>query len=112
MEFYLGRGPAATAGAGGWVDLAVEAVLVHDPAGLLALGRPPGVEDECLLHADQRLAPEDVPVLAGGLPVPGLRRPVGPQPRRVLAVLEHEEVPLLLPHPSQRCMHTNTHRRS
>nr|ACR34846.1 unknown [Zea mays] len=84
------------------VELGVEAVLVHDPSGLLSPGRPPRVEDERLLGADERLAPEDVPVLARGLPVPGLRGPVGPQPRRVLAVLEAEEVPLLLPHPRQR----------
>ena len=93
------------------MELAVEAVLVHDPAGLLALGRPPRVEDERLLGADEHLAavaPEDILVLARGLPVPGLRGPVRPQPRRVLAVLEAEEVPLLLPHLRQRCMRNQT----
>ena len=81
------------------MELAEEAVLVHDPAGLLALGRPPRVEDERLLGTDERLAvalPEDVLVLARGLPVPGLRGPVRPQPRRVLVVLLVEEVPLFL----------------
>jgi hypothetical protein len=83
--------------------LAVEAVLVHDPAGLAALGRPPRVEDERLLHADEGLAPEDLPVLARRLPVARLGGPVRPQPRRVLAVLDTEEVPLLLPHGRPSC---------
>jgi hypothetical protein len=77
--------------------LALEAVLVHDPAGLAAPGGPSRVEHERLLHADEGLASQDLPVLAGRLPVPGLRGPVRPQPRRVLAVLDAEEVPFLLP---------------
>jgi hypothetical protein len=79
---------------------AVEAVLVHDPARLLAPGGAAPVEDERLLHAHQRAAAAaaDLAVLAGGLPVAGRRGAVGAQARRVLAVAEAVEVPLLLPH--------------
>jgi hypothetical protein len=70
---------------------------VHDPAGLAAPGGPTSVEDERLLHADEDLPPEDLPVLAGRLPVAGLCGPVRPQSRRVLAVLDAEEVPFLFP---------------
>jgi len=83
--------------------LVVEAVLVHDPAGLATPGGPPRVEDERLLQADEGLAPEDLPVLARRLPVAGLGGLVRPQPRRVLAVLDAEEVPLLLPHRRPIC---------
>ena len=79
---------------------AVEAELVHDPVRLVSFGCAAAVEDERLLHADQRAgaAAADLAVLAGGLPVPGHRGAVGAQPRRVLAVAEAVEVPLLLPH--------------
>uniref|UniRef100_A0A0E0IFV7 Uncharacterized protein n=1 Tax=Oryza nivara TaxID=4536 RepID=A0A0E0IFV7_ORYNI len=67
-----------TKGGGGdlWWDggLAVEAVLVHDPVGALALGGAAGVEDEGLLHADGGGAVADLPVLAGGLPPPAVAR--------------------------------------
>ena len=74
---------------------------MHDPVGLAAVGRPPGVEDERLPHADE---PAAVPVLAVAhrlvpprrLPEPRQRRPVRPRPRRVLAVLVAEEVPVAL----------------
>jgi hypothetical protein len=78
---------------------ALEAELVHDPSGLLPARRAAAVEDERLLHAhEDAAAPEDLLVLAGGLPVAGLRGAVGPRARRVLAILVAEEVPLLLPH--------------
>nr|ACN30958.1 unknown [Zea mays] len=72
-----------------------EAVLVHDPVGLLALGRLAGVEDERLLDG-QRLGRAHGLVSAGGLPVPSPGGAVGPGPVRVLAVPRGEEVPLLL----------------
>ena len=80
---------------GGSVDVG-EAVLVHDPVGLDALGRLPGVEDERLLDGHGARRPHRL-VGAGGLPVPRPGRPVRPRPVRVLAVARREEVPLLLP---------------
>ena len=79
---------------------ALEAVLVHDPVRLLSFRGSAAVEDERLLHADQRAGAgaADLAVLAGGLPVAGHRGAVGAQARRVLAVAEAVEVPLLLPH--------------
>ena len=82
------------------VLVGLQPILVHDPVGLAAVGRPPRVEDERLAHADEpaaavlgvahRLVP------AGGLPEPRQRRPVRARPRRVLAVLVAEEVPVTL----------------
>jgi hypothetical protein len=75
------------------------AVLVHDPTGALPFGGTSLVKHEGLLHADDMLLPLvtlglDHPVLASGLPVPGLCRPVGPDPVGVLAILGREEEPL------------------
>jgi hypothetical protein len=80
--------------AGGAVDVG-EAVLMHDPVGLVALGRLAGVEDESLLDG-HRLRRAHRLVCAGGLPVPGAGGAVRPRPVRVLAVPRGEEVPLLL----------------
>ncbi|BAT03551.1 Os08g0116100, partial [Oryza sativa Japonica Group] len=80
-------------GVGGGV---VEAVLVHDPVGLLAVGGAALVEDERLAHANAVDGVVDGLVAAGGLPEPGRRRPVRPRPRRVLLVLVAEEVPVVL----------------
>ena len=57
----------------------VEAELVHDPAGLDAVGGPPAVEDERLAHADDgaAAAAAHLAVLAGGLPVARLGGAVG-----------------------------------
>jgi hypothetical protein len=79
-----------------------EAVLVHDPVGLGALGRAALVEDERLLDADalvgrRAAAAVDGLVGAGGLPVAGARGAVRPDPVRVLAVPRAEEVPLPVP---------------
>lgn len=80
-----------------------EAILVHDPVGPLALGRPTGVEDERLLHPDELAAVVDIAVLPGGLPVAARRGAVGPVPGAAaaagpgagdLAVEAGEEVPL------------------
>ena len=89
------------AGAAGGGEVAVEAVLVEDPLGLLAARGASLVEDERLLHAEQGAGggAEHLAVLAGGLPVAGAGGAVGAHPRRVLAVAEAEEVPLALPHP-------------
>ena len=85
-------------------ELALEAELVHDPAGLDAVGGAAAVEDEGLAHADNgvtagagrgRPQAADDAVLAGGLPVAGPGGAVRAQPRRVLAVAEAEEVPLV-----------------
>lgn len=76
----------------------LEPVLVHDPVGLLTLGRPPSVEHERLLHPDKRLQPVDLLVLACGLPVARTGCPICPQAGRVLPVPDAEEVPLLLSH--------------
>lgn len=75
----------------------VEAELVHDPAGLDAVGGSAPVEDERLAHADDgaaAAAAAHLAVLARGLPVARLGGAVGARPRRVLAVPEAEEVPL------------------
>jgi len=74
----------------------VEAELVHDPAGLDAVGGAALVEDERLPHADDAAGGRaaHLAVLAGGLPVPRLGGAVRARTRRVLAVPEAEEVPL------------------
>ena len=76
-----------------------EAVLVHDPVGLGALGRAALVEDERLLDADALAggAALDGLVGAGGLPVAGPCGAVRADPVWVLAVARAEEVPLLVP---------------
>lgn len=73
---------------------------MHHPIRLLSLGSPPTVENQGFLHPHKRAAPRAVnlPVLAGRLPVAGLRRPVRPQAGRILPVTQAEEVPLFLPH--------------
>ena len=90
----------------------METELVHHPVGLGALGSSPHVEHKRLLHPNQlliilvvaaasiagRLQVEDLPVLAGGLPVSLLGGSVGSHSRRVFHVLVAEEVPFFLPH--------------
>jgi len=88
---------------------------VHDPARLHALGRPPLVEDERLLHANHGAAAalgrraggggeRDGLVGAGGLPVAGPGGAVGADAVGVLAVSRAEEVPLRLPENRLGCM--------
>jgi hypothetical protein len=74
----------------------LEAVLVHDPIGLLPVRGAAAVEDERLAHADLAVAGADALVPARRLPEPDRRGAVRPRPRRVLAVLVAEEVPLVL----------------
>jgi hypothetical protein len=74
----------------------VEAVLVHDPVGLLAVRRAALVEDERLAHANALHGVVDGLVAAGGLPEARRRGAVRPRPRRVLLVLVAEEVPVVL----------------
>jgi hypothetical protein len=83
----------------GWGRARPRRTSAHDPARLLAPGGAPPVEDERLLHAHQRAAAAaaDLVVLAGGHLVAGRRGAVGALDRRVLAVAEAVEVPLL-PH--------------
>jgi hypothetical protein len=93
---------------GGVDDVVVEAVLVHDPVGLLAVRRAALVEDERLAHADAAGAGVDGLVAAGGLPEPGRRGAVRARPRRVLLVLVAEEVPVVLgarTDPALLCIH-------
>lgn len=102
-QYLIQCEPKMHLGAAGEVvvgELSLEAVLMHDPVALLSLGSSTPVEDECLLHPDQRagLRAVNLPVLPRGLPVPGLSGPVRPQSRRVLPVTEAVEVPFLLPH--------------
>jgi hypothetical protein len=81
------------------VLVGLQPVLVHDPVGLAAVGRPPRVEDERLPHADEPgalLAAAHRLVPPGRLPEPRQRGPVRARPRRVLAVLVAEEVPVTL----------------
>lgn len=80
-----------------------EAELVHDPLGPGALGCPALVEDERLAHPDELPAAADGPVFPGGLPVAGLRGAVGPVARRVLAVPQAVQVPLLPAHARGVC---------
>jgi hypothetical protein len=88
LKLYRGGG-----GIGGRV---VEAVLVHDPVGLLAVRGAALVEDKGLAHADALDGVVDGLVAAGGLPEPRRRGAVRPRPRRVLLVLVAEEVPVVL----------------
>jgi hypothetical protein len=91
---------------GGGERVGGEAVLVHDPAGLGALGWAALVEDERLLDANALAggAVVDGPVGASGLPVPGPRRPVRTDAVRVLAVTRAEEVPLAISIHSLACI--------
>ena len=75
---------------------------MHDPLRLAPLGGSPAVEHQRLAHPDHgggasaaAAGDGDGAVLAGGLPVAGARGAVGALPRRVLAVAQVEEVPLL-----------------
>ena len=115
---YLGG--AASGG-----EVAVEAVLVEDPLGLLAARGAALVEDERLLHADERAAAGGggghLPVLAGGRPVAGAGEHLGgevvgdellvggvePEPRRqpVLAGRRRRRRHLLPQHLPQRVPH-------
>lgn len=80
---------------------------MHDPPSPLTLRRTPPVEHERLLHANYLLLllvtlGPDHPVLPGGLPVPGLRRPVRPAPIGILPILRREEEPLRIIGADQR----------
>lgn len=88
--------------------LLVEPILVHYPGRFLPLGRAALVEHQSLLHAHRRAAldSDDLAVLASGLPVPLLRRPVGAHPRGVLAVPLAEKVPFFFAHFGQVCTQT------
>jgi hypothetical protein len=85
--------------------LALEAELVHDPVGLGPPRRSAHVEHQRLLHPHQLTATsiigrswlEDLPVLAGCLPVALLGGTVCAHPGWVFHALVAEEVPLL-PH--------------
>ena len=71
---------------------------MHDPLRLAPLGGSPAVEHQRLAHPHHRgvlPAGDDGAVLAGGLPVARHGGAVGALPRRVLAVAQVEEVPLL-----------------
>ena len=81
--------------AGAVREVLAEAVLVHDPVGALAAGGAAAVEDERLAEAVDAGVAGDAAVLAGGLPVARRGGAVGALPRRVLAVAQVEEVPLL-----------------
>lgn len=101
---YRGRGAGVVGtgtGVGGvarYCDGVVEAVLVHDPVGLVAVGGAALVEDERLAHADAAGPGGGVDGLvpAGGLPEPGGGGAVGARARRVLLVLVAEQVPVVL----------------
>jgi hypothetical protein len=69
---------------------------VHDPVGLVAVGRAAPVEDERLPHADEAALGVDGLVATRRLPESGGGRPVCAGARRVLLVLVAEEVPLVL----------------
>jgi hypothetical protein len=90
------------------VAIALQAILMHDPVGLLALGSAASVEDQCLLHAHQmRLRPvrHHISVFARRLPVASVCGSVRAHARRVLAVAQAEEIPFLLPHFGFLCIH-------
>ena len=87
-------GGGGIAGAGS--SRVVEAVLVHNPVGFLAVRRAALVEDERLAHAEALDGVVDGLVAAGGLPESGCRGAVRARPRRVLLVLVAEEVPVVL----------------
>jgi len=82
-----------------------ESVLVHHPLRLAALGGPPLVEDERLLHAQAVRAAgrQDGLVRSRRLPVARPRRAVWPGAVRVLAVTRAEEEPLALAEHSLVC---------
>jgi hypothetical protein len=85
------------------VLVGLEPVLVDDPVGLAAVGRPAAVEDERLPHPDDaddgartrgRRRRQHGLVPAGGLPEAGGGGAVGARAAGVLAVLVAEEVVL------------------
>lgn len=78
-------------------ELALEPIFVHHPVGPLTPGSPSFVEHQGLCHANRHSTAKDLFVFPGGFPVAGIRGSIGPQPRRVLAILHAEEVTLFLP---------------
>ena len=76
--------------------LLFEAILVHDPVGLLAVGSAAAVEDEGFAHADLLEGVADALVSAGGLPKASVGGSIRARPCRVLPVLVAEKVPLVL----------------
>lgn len=90
----------------------VEPILMHDPVGFLAVGRPTPVEDEGLPHSDPPEIALDDLIAAGRLPETSRRCPIRSGPGRVLLVLVAEEVPVVLrrrPYLALLCTHTHTH---
>ena len=89
--------------------LFIQAVLVHNPVSLLAVGSPSDVEHQGLPQADPPgVAEEDGLVPPCRLPEPCRGGTVRPRPRWVLLVLVAEEVPLILrprPDPAPICIH-------
>ena len=89
--------------------IGLEAVLVHDPIGLLAIGSSTLVIHQGLPHANQAVLGIDGLVPTRRLPEPSCGCAVRSSPRRVFLVLVAEEVPLVLrprPNPAPICTHT------
>lgn len=74
-----------------------EAILVHNPIGLLAMRSTARVENERLSHTDLIGTGEvDGLVPPGCLPEPGCGRPICSSSGRIFLVLMAKEVPLIL----------------
>lgn len=72
---------------------------MHDPIGLFTSWSSSSIKHKCFLHPNETtFAFEDLLILPGRFPIPGLGRTVGPHPGRILPVPLTEEVKLFLPH--------------
>lgn len=73
-----------------------EAVLVHDPVGLLAVGSSAAVEDEGFPHPDLLEGVADAFVSAGCFPESCMSGSVCPRPCWIFSILVAEKVPFIL----------------
>lgn len=75
----------------------LQAKLMHDPPSFDSIRSSVPIENQSLPHPYDlpRSRIHHQPIFPGSFPVPGCRRPIGPEPRRVLPVTEAEEVPLV-----------------
>ena len=85
---------------------AIKTIFMHDPISLFTSWSSSSIKHKCFLHPNETtFAFEDLLILPGRFPIPGLGRTVRPHPGRVLPVPLTEEVKLFLPHLCSLCTH-------